>query len=58
MTQTGMRRKDIPKAFSLLVAQELARATDADDDREQDKSKRYRILGLYSMSNQTVVHIE
>ncbi len=58
MKQTGMRREDIPEAFSLLVAHELARATDADDDREQDKSKRYRILGLYSMSKQTVVHIE
>lgn len=51
MTQTGIRRRDIPEAFSLLMAQELARATDADDDLEQDKSKRYRILGLYSMSN-------
>ncbi|MGF7001264.1 hypothetical protein [Paraburkholderia sp. GAS32] len=46
MAHTGMRRADIPEAFSLLVAHELVRASDADDSRDHDKSKRYRVLGL------------
>jgi len=46
MAHTGMRRADVPEAFSLLVAHELARASDEQDEREQDKSKRYRVLGL------------
>jgi hypothetical protein len=49
MKYTGMRRADIPDAFSLLVAHELARADDESDSRENDKSKRYRIRGLYPM---------
>jgi hypothetical protein len=46
MEHTGMRRADIPDAFSLLVSHELVRASDEIDEREQDKSKRYRVLGL------------
>ncbi|WP_109482540.1 hypothetical protein [Paraburkholderia sp. C35] len=46
MTHTGMRRADIPEAFSLLVAHELVRASDESDERDYDKSKRYRVLGL------------
>ncbi len=46
MAHTGMRRADIPEAFSLLVAHEMVRASDETDEREQDKSKRYRVLGL------------
>ena len=41
-----MRRADIPEAFSLLAAHELVRASDEDDPRDHDKSKRYRVLGL------------
>lgn len=46
MAYTGMRRADIPEAFSLLVVHELARAADEIDPRDYDRSKRYRVLGL------------
>jgi DNA-binding transcriptional ArsR family regulator len=46
IAHSGMRRADIPEAFALLVAGELARASDVLDGRDEDKSKRYRELGL------------
>lgn len=48
MKYTGMRREDIPKAFSMLVALELTRATEDKDERENDKSRRYKVLGLHA----------
>jgi hypothetical protein len=53
MEHTGMRRADIPDAFSLLVSHELVRASDEIDEREQDKSKRYRVLGLGRLISST-----
>ncbi|WP_439672905.1 hypothetical protein AEMCBJ_33550 (plasmid) [Cupriavidus necator] len=55
MGYTGMRRADIPEAFSLLVAHELARAADERDGRDYDRSKRYRVLGLGAMVRVDVV---
>jgi len=46
MKHTGIRREDIPKAFSMLVALELARTAEDKDERDHDKSRRYKVLGL------------
>lgn len=43
---TGMRRQDIPSSLSQLSSLELIRVTDELDDRPDDHSRRYRVLGL------------
>ena len=46
MRYTGMRREDIPAANSMLVAHDLVRTAEDKDERDYDRSKRYRVLGL------------
>ena len=46
MAYTGMRRANIPRAASLLVAADLIRVTDDLDALPDARSKRYRIAGL------------
>lgn len=43
---TGMRREDIPSSLSQLSSLQLVRVTDDLDDRPEDHSHRYRVLGL------------
>ena len=43
---TCVRREDIPNALAMLTAWELIRVSDDLDDRREDGSRRYKVLGL------------